>query len=94
MFRISAQDGGRLGRSLSLADTGTAASVPSTTFSAQCYKIRVGGTKQIYVRIGDGAQTAVIGDTLIGAGLFDYFSVSLASNWHGFRQVPRPDLFR
>ena len=67
----------RLGISLSIADAGGGASQSAaTTFSAQCRRVRVSGNKSYYVRIGDGAQTAVIGDTLVPANIIDYFTVT------------------
>ena len=67
----------RLGASLSIADTGTAATMSAaTTVSAQCRRVRVSGNKSYYVRIGDGAQTAVIGDTLVPANWESFFTVT------------------
>ncbi len=74
MPRIAAWDGGRLGKSLSTAITTGTISQSAGTLTSECYRVRAASTLAVYIRIGDGAQTAVIGDALLPANVVDYFT--------------------
>lgn len=67
----------RILRTNNIALSGNAASTPSTTFLTQTYAVRVSPTLAGWLRIGDGAQTAVANtDTYIPANWADDFTVT------------------
>lgn len=50
---------------------------PASSFGKQTYQVRVSSTLPVWIRYGDGAQTAVAGDTLINANApAEYFTVT------------------
>ena len=72
-------DSSRILRTQSVAVTsGTVTQSPAAVFSSQTYQVRIATNLSagIWVRIGDGAQTAVAGDTLIVLNFPEYFTVS------------------
>jgi plastocyanin len=58
--------------------SGTISQSAAAVFSSQTYQVRIATnlTAGIWVRIGDGAQTAVAGDTLVCLNFPDYFTVT------------------
>jgi hypothetical protein len=64
----------RLGTAENVTTSGTSAA--SSAIPAQHYEVRVYCTEATYVRVGDGTPTAVVGDTLVGAGGVEYFRCS------------------
>ena len=73
---IDRQRSSRIIKSQATAITSGTVSQASTTFGPQTYQIRVTSTLGAWLRYGDGAQTAVAGDTYIPPNVVEYFTVT------------------
>jgi len=73
---LDRQHSSRIIKSQATAITSGTVSQSATAFSAQTYQIRVTSPIGVWIRYGDGAQTAVATDTYLPANVIEYFTVA------------------
>ena len=73
---LDRQHSSRVWKSQATAITTGTTSQSLSAFDTQTRQVRVTSTLPVWIKYGDGAQTAAAGDTYLPANVVDYFTVS------------------